>query len=122
VRLVQPAAHEGEGRRRRQEGVPVVGVVGAHRALVGVELVVDAHELGAARGDAPGVLVELLDGQRPALAVGGRQVEDVARELAHEVAARRPHGQGQLQRRRALGSTLMRTATRCTAARERSTS
>src|ERR1700754_3113667 len=75
---------------------------GAHREVEGVDPIAQHQFAGAAAADDPGRLVELLERRRPSSLLGFERKE-MARELAHQVAARNPDRQAEaLLRRRTL--------------------
>ncbi len=93
---------------RIEEGVRRIDVVGADRQLETTEPVLDADAARSRRGDAPGLLVDLLHRERTAALVHGAQAIDVTLVLADQVAARGPDGQPRLHRRQAAGIRLER--------------
>ncbi|ABA50678.1 hypothetical protein BURPS1710b_3583 [Burkholderia pseudomallei 1710b] len=99
ARRILAAERREKHARAVEEAARVVQVRGAHRQVPRVDVVAQRDRPGRRRG-LPGLLVELADPQLAARFVERTQRHDIARELAHHIAARNPYGQREALARR----------------------
>ena len=104
--FVRPRRHVGErdeGRRAVQQREAVFDPVGAHRHLAAVDAILHGNRRRAAGGDAPVILLRLVDVERAAVRPGRGDRLDVPRVLANEVRPGRPDGHHQIDVRAPAG-------------------